>query len=84
MPVKTSLKEFSDRDLLLVIIGSQVRMYRDIQFLQQKVEGKSIGDLDIGSYEDTFAKLVEAAENVMNQAQAMLKKDEDGLRFTER
>ena len=71
---RKSLKEFSDRELLLFILSNQVTLYRQTQYLMNAVkdtEGKHIG-----FHSDTFKELIEHMDDILKQADEHLNQED--------
>lgn len=76
---KKSLTEFSDRELLLFILGNQVNLFRQTQYLQQQIKG---GDTEpLGHFSETFKELVGDIDDILNQANKHLAKDDTDKGF---
>lgn len=73
---KKSLKDFSDRELMLFILANQVSLYRQTQYLMQAI--KNTEHKHIGFSKDTFHELIQDVDDTLKQAGEYLnQKDED-------
>jgi regulator of sigma D len=74
MESKKSLDEFTDREMLLFILSNQVKIFRQIQYLQNEIKGE--GHKPLGHYENTFKELIGATRDVLNQADDYLNQED--------
>lgn len=76
---KQSLSEFSDRELLLLILSNQVNIYREIEYLKTQLQtGENKG---LGPYLGSFKDLVTKSRGVLQQADVYLKQDDTDKGF---
>lgn len=76
---KKSLSEFDDRELMLLILANQVKIYRQTQYLMQAI--KNTEDKHLGFYSQTFKELVEDADDILNQADEHLDQEDEDKGF---
>jgi hypothetical protein len=75
MADKKSLSDFSDRQLLELLLTNQIHIFRELRRLYDKVEtGKDKGR---GQYWITFKKLLEDNKTILKQSNDYLKNRED-------
>lgn len=70
---KKSLKEFTDRQLLLFIMANQVNIFREIERVQKMLNGDK--DLGIGLYSESFKELISDTRDILNQAEQYMQQD---------
>jgi len=71
---RKNLEEFSDRELLLFILGNQVNLYRQTQYLMQAIKEKE-GE-HLGMWEDTFKEVIQDIDAILEQANEHLNQDD--------
>jgi hypothetical protein len=76
---KKSLKEFSDRELLLFILGNQVNLYRQTQYLMEAI--KSGKTEPLGLYADTFHEVIGDIDDILKQAEEYLDQQDEEKGF---
>lgn len=71
---KTSLADFSDRELLELLLTNQLSIFREIRRIQEKMQtGKDKGR---GQYWITFKKMMSAHSSILPQITEYLKNQE--------
>lgn len=76
---RKSLDDFTDRELLLFILGNQVNLYRRTQYLEQAI--KKTEDESLGMYEETFKELIQDVDDILSQAGEHLEKEDEDKGF---
>ena len=76
---KKSLSEFDDRELMLLILANQVKIFRQTQYLMQAIKNTE-GEY-LGFYSQTFKELVEDADDILNQADEHLDQEDEDKGF---
>ena len=70
LPLKKSLAQFTDRELLEVLFANQLVIYRKVVDLEDQVRGGKIQGH--GPYENTIHDLLNEADEVRRQADSYL------------
>ena len=76
---KQSLADFSDRELMLLILSNQVKIFRQIQYVEQQVKTGKIEAL--GLFENTFKEMLSSADDILSQSDRYLNQDDTDKGF---
>jgi hypothetical protein len=76
---KKSLKEFTDRELLLFILGNQINLYRQTQYLMQAIKNQDTEGL--GLYSNTFHEVIGDIDEILKQAEEYLDQEDTDKGF---
>ena len=76
---KKSLSEFDDRELMLLILANQVKIFRQTKYLMQAI--KNTEGEHLGFYSQTFKELVQDADDILNQADEHLDQEDEDKGF---
>lgn len=68
---KKSLDEFSEKDLLKLVLSNQIVIIRRMERLFEKMEG--VTPRDLGNYSDTFGGLVRSSLDVLRLSNEFLR-----------
>jgi hypothetical protein len=72
MQDKKSIKEFTDRELLELLLSNQVTLYREIRYVRDGVgKSKKVGR---GQYWISFMNMFRASEDILAQTNDYLKR----------
>ena len=71
---KKSLEEFSDRELLLFILGNQINLFRQTEYLMQAIKGKETEPL--GLYANTFHDIIGDINDILKQSEKYLARED--------
>lgn len=70
LPLKKSLAQFTDRELLEVLFANQLVIYRKVVDLEDQVRDEKIEGH--GPYENTIHDLLNEADEILHQADSYL------------
>lgn len=78
---RKSFADFSDRDLLLLILSNQVKIFRQTEYLMNEIKGK--GAEPLGHYENTIGTLIKDSDSILQQAGHFMKRSDEDKGFLE-
>lgn len=76
---KKSFSEFSDREIMFLILSNQVRILRQIQYLEQEVKNGKTEPL--GHFSNTFKEMISNADSILKQSEEYLNQEDSEKGF---